>query len=508
MKKLTVVAVLLLVLHGFVGFGHGQAEAGPVTLWTVALSNTPGNNRVEVDSQDNIIVSDWDGTLFKLAKLTPEGQVMWSINSPYTYYPQIAVDASDNILTISEYSMLTKYSPAGDIVWQKSMDFFLRAVGADSLGNIIVSGNPSTAEGSRDRTRARTDKLDSFGNLLWSVQEGLPSYATFIEPRLVEVDSSGTITVISWTNQSSSPWRHHAVTYGSDGLRHSGVTGFGLPTDSAVDGADHVILSAEVFWGGSYWVLSGILGYPGSANVYDDHPHHSYYCIDVARDGNVVLGGYRKDFNTGTFDYFIYKRGNPSWGTLYWDIPSLSHQPKDLAVDSAGFMVFAGDSKVSKMTMDFDGDGVDETGDCNDFDSGIYPGAPEIIGDSIDQDCDGDADEDGFIAQEDCDDGNISIYPGAPEVKHDGIDQDCNGYDLTIEIIKANYESNKDMLSVEATSSFGMNASLLLEGFGSMLWKDNQLKWVKSVESAGGNPGTVVVSGPEGVVSAAVDVVK
>ena len=31
---------------------------------------------------------------------------------------------------------------------------------------------------------------------------------------------------------------------------------------------------------------------------------------------------------------------------------------------------------------------------------------------------------------EDCDDRNASIYPGAPEVAGDGIDQDCDGADL------------------------------------------------------------------------------
>ena len=99
--------------------------------------------------------------------------------------------------------------------------------------------------------------------------------------------------------------------------------------------------------------------------------------------------------------------------------------------------------------------------DCDDSTAGIHPGATEICGDGIDQDCDGsdltcetnvyykDADADGYSdataledsvqadgyyeADEliatwgDCDDNNADINPGAVEDCNDGIDNDCNG---------------------------------------------------------------------------------
>gem|GEM_PF-1500309 len=96
--------------------------------------------------------------------------------------------------------------------------------------------------------------------------------------------------------------------------------------------------------------------------------------------------------------------------------------------------------------------------DCDDDDWAVHPGATEVVGDGVDQSCNGfdtivcfaDADGDGHGDEHgavvdaadgacddpgeastatDCDDADPDIFLGATEVVADGVDQDCNGFD-------------------------------------------------------------------------------
>jgi hypothetical protein len=94
--------------------------------------------------------------------------------------------------------------------------------------------------------------------------------------------------------------------------------------------------------------------------------------------------------------------------------------------------------------------------DCDDLDANTSPGAPDVPGNTDDEDCDGaltcyvDADGDGYgssattttwLAEcdrplnqlsttgDDCDDGSAARNPSAREFRQDGTDQDCDGVD-------------------------------------------------------------------------------
>ena len=107
---------------------------------------------------------------------------------------------------------------------------------------------------------------------------------------------------------------------------------------------------------------------------------------------------------------------------------------------------------IDPATVDNDGDGYSEVqGDCNDAVTAINPGATEICGDGIDQDCSGrdqlcpadiDDDRDGYTEnQGDCNDAAAAIHPGAIDICGDGIDQDCSGSD---QLCPADIDDDRD----------------------------------------------------------------
>jgi hypothetical protein len=119
----------------------------------------------------------------------------------------------------------------------------------------------------------------------------------------------------------------------------------------------------------------------------------------------------------------------------FFDLPAAS------ADTCVKFALYLGD-----YTPDADLDGektAREGGDCNDHDMLINDGAAEVVGDGVDNDCDGlaeeaedntpstlntDADGDKVrIRDGDCDDSDANINPNVSEVCGDGYDNDCDG---------------------------------------------------------------------------------
>ena len=92
-----------------------------------------------------------------------------------------------------------------------------------------------------------------------------------------------------------------------------------------------------------------------------------------------------------------------------------------------------GDDMISQVACTAPDGFVVESGDCDDDQVAVYPGAPEEdCTDPVDYNCDGstgyaDLDGDGTPACNDCDDTDPGVNPYAAEVCNDGVDDNCDG---------------------------------------------------------------------------------
>lgn len=132
--------------------------------------------------------------------------------------------------------------------------------------------------------------------------------------------------------------------------------------------------------------------------------------------------------------------------------------------------------------------------DCSDNDGSINPGAVEICGDAIDNNCDGqtdegcdvtcaDADGDGYpdasCGGTDCNDSDAAINPGAAEVCGNTLDENCNGAsdntclscpDGTLLVIREmEYDSGNGTLHIKGRATNGTTITVINADTGKIL---------------------------------------
>ncbi len=126
----------------------------------------------------------------------------------------------------------------------------------------------------------------------------------------------------------------------------------------------------------------------------DGLPNTMVYSLCQAPDGSDTLlvgtenAAYRRDAEGGWYDV----TGADAPVTTYWSCETLWHE-NTIRFGTYGRGMW--DYQLDPLhegcypVQDYDGDGVMCDEDCDDHDAGIHPGAEDICGDDIDQDCDG-----------------------------------------------------------------------------------------------------------------------
>ena len=172
------------------------------------------------------------------------------------------------------------------------------------------------------------------------------------------------------------------------------------------------------------------LSYPGAPEVCDE--------VDQNCDGSLICDGGLADVDGDGWASVA------SGGTDCDDLRPGVYPGAPERCDTAWDDDCDGSAICDGGLVDDDGDkygSLDSGGtDCDDLSGEVYPGAQERCDDEADNDCDGslicdggleDADGDGYGSREsggsDCDDHSRVIHPGARELCGDRLDNDCNG---------------------------------------------------------------------------------
>ncbi len=146
-----------------------------------------------------------------------------------------------------------------------------------------------------------------------------------------------------------------------------------------------------------------------------DDTHKITYTFNISKAGTYRIKGTVYAANGSDDSFWVQVNGDPTNGYL-WDVLQNTSYREDYVNDRDGadpveVTLPAGVNTVSvylredgtrldrielepvTVTVpisDIDGDGIDENeGDCNDNNASVYPGAKEVCGDGIDQDCSG-----------------------------------------------------------------------------------------------------------------------
>lgn len=288
---------------------------------TIELSTyTSTGQGIALDSAENIYIIGKSNDNIALLKYDTTGALVWdrtlSVGTDAGY--GIVIDSSDNIYITGANStnsiFYSKYSTAGAIVWQKQLDVATvtdvgYGITSDSSGNIYIIG---AIADTASTSYTLLTKASSAGTVLWQCALGAPavadrSYAVkldSLENIYVAVNSSSSTNLIKLDTNGNLLWQQQ-------------LTGT-VPITNAIDidSLDNVYLTGN--YGGA--LTSFIAKYDSLGNIQWEKSldtssvNDITNCIAIDNFDNIYIGG---QSNNTTSSYMTIYRYNTS-GTCIW----------------------------------------------------------------------------------------------------------------------------------------------------------------------------------------------
>jgi uncharacterized delta-60 repeat protein len=368
------------------------SDAG-VALWTNRY-NGPGNSSdqasaMAVDTSGNVFVTGYSygssgNDDYTTIRYSNAGVALWTnrYNGPANIRDQanaIAVDTNGNVF-ITGYSYGTngysdyatiKYSNAGVALWTNRYngpgnDDEAKAVAIDLNGNVFVTGQSQSGEGSYDYA---TIRYSNDGIPLWTNRLNEPGDSANV-PQAVAVDRNGNMFVGGSSRGQSSGDDYLLIKYSVEGLplwtnRYNGF-GHGASDSAqaiAVDGSGDVLVTggirndqssslyATIKYSGAGVLLWTNIYYNGSS-----YPNDVAQAIAVDGSGNVFVTGYSKEIclSCADIDYATIKYSASGVGlwTNRYDVGN-DDQAHAIAVDGSGNVFVTGYSYGLNSYFDY-----------------------------------------------------------------------------------------------------------------------------------------------------------